>query len=103
MSGLNIVIACLLSAAPESGTLSAAVLLSQILSAFTGIKYGIMVRIASGIPKTVDDDMWLGMSWLAGLRRKERWALLPVIWESRPVKTESTKSLPSIIDLRSFF
>ncbi|KAL4963605.1 uncharacterized protein BDV14DRAFT_201795 [Aspergillus stella-maris] len=60
ISGLNIVIACLPSAAPEPGALSAAVLLSQILSAFSGIKYGIMVGVASGIPKTVDNDMWLG-------------------------------------------
>ncbi|KAL2857205.1 hypothetical protein BJY01DRAFT_231197 [Aspergillus pseudoustus] len=42
------------------GTVSAAVVVSQLLSTFTRIEFGLLLGIGGGIPKTVNNDMWLG-------------------------------------------
>ncbi|KAJ0419344.1 hypothetical protein BJY00DRAFT_286324 [Aspergillus carlsbadensis] len=58
ISGRNIVIACLPSGV--YGTVSAAVVVSQLLSTFTNISFALLVGIGGGIPQAVKNDMWLG-------------------------------------------
>ncbi|KAL4864733.1 hypothetical protein BDV12DRAFT_200811 [Aspergillus spectabilis] len=58
LSSHNIVIACLPSGA--YGTISAAIVVTQMLSTFTKISFGLMVGVGGGIPRTIDNDMWLG-------------------------------------------
>ncbi|KAL4981636.1 hypothetical protein BDW68DRAFT_196207 [Aspergillus falconensis] len=58
ITGHNIVIACLPSGA--YGTISAAVVITQLLSTFTEVKFGLMVGVGGGIPRTINNDMWLG-------------------------------------------
>ncbi|KAL4950439.1 hypothetical protein BDW69DRAFT_187374 [Aspergillus filifer] len=58
VSGQNIVIACLPSGA--YGTISAAIVTTQILSTFTAIRFGLMVGVGGGIPQAVSNDMRLG-------------------------------------------
>ncbi|KAL2834587.1 hypothetical protein BJY01DRAFT_259536 [Aspergillus pseudoustus] len=58
VSGHNIVIACLPSG--MYGTVSAAIVATQILSTFTAIRFGLMVGVGGGIPRAVNNDMRLG-------------------------------------------
>ncbi|KAL4820487.1 hypothetical protein BDW67DRAFT_192467 [Aspergillus spinulosporus] len=58
VAGHNIVIACLPSG--SYGTISAAVVMTQLLSTFTEVKFGLMVGVGGGIPRTIHNDMWLG-------------------------------------------
>jgi nucleoside phosphorylase/tetratricopeptide (TPR) repeat protein len=58
LSGRNVVIACLPSGV--YGTVSAAVVVSQLLATFTKISFALLVGIGGGIPRTVNNDMRLG-------------------------------------------
>ncbi|RDW64365.1 uncharacterized protein DSM5745_09776 [Aspergillus mulundensis] len=59
ISGHNILIVCL--PAGVYGTVSAAIVLSQVLSTYTALKFGLMVGVGGGIPRSVENsDMWLG-------------------------------------------
>ncbi|KAL4901107.1 hypothetical protein BDW74DRAFT_187959 [Aspergillus multicolor] len=58
ISGHNILIVCLPSGI--YGTVSAAIVLSQVLSTYTALNFGLMVGVGGGIPRTVGNNMWLG-------------------------------------------
>ncbi|KAG2421570.1 hypothetical protein HFD88_005545 [Aspergillus terreus] len=58
VSGHNIVVACLPLGA--YGTISAAVVATQTLSTFTEVRFGLMVGVGGGIPRTAGNDMRLG-------------------------------------------
>ncbi|KAL4937662.1 hypothetical protein BDV06DRAFT_226732 [Aspergillus oleicola] len=58
IAGHNIVVACLPSGA--YGTISATVVITQLLSTFTEVKFGLMVGVGGGIPRTINNNMWLG-------------------------------------------
>lgn len=58
IAGHNIVVSCLPSGA--YGTISTAVVITQLLSTFTEVQFGLMVGLGGGIPRTVNNNMWLG-------------------------------------------
>jgi nucleoside phosphorylase len=58
ITGRNIGIACLPSGV--YGTVSAAVVVSQLLATFTKISFALLVGIGGGNSRTVSNDMWLG-------------------------------------------